>query len=113
VYIMELAALPVYCMPDRKEESGCARKAESSCTSKTVSAGARKTADAPCKKPTSDCNNSTANCCVNCPLCYMMTMPGLGWGGRSLVNVKKEYALYQSHYIFIYCSTTWKPPNGC
>lgn len=112
VYIMELAALPVYCMPVQKEKSACTRKTESPCIRKTERACARKTNDSPCKKPVSDCNNSTANCCLNCPLCYVVTMPGDVLDGELPDPVNKEYSLYQSNYLFIYCSTTWKPPNA-
>lgn len=100
VYIMELAALPVYCMPVPEKKSDCA----SSCT--------RKAADSPCKKPPKDCSN-TSNCCVNCPLCYVMTITSAAMPGKSSGTVKREYPHYQSNYLFIYYTTAWKPPNGC
>ena len=105
VYIMELAALPVYCMPIEKAASTCAGKTESSCSSKT--------AESPCKKPAKEGCSNTSDCCLNCPLCYVMTIAGVAMPGKSSGAVKKEYPHYQSNYIFIYCSTTWKPPNGC
>lgn len=94
---MELAALPVYCMPVPKKESSCASK----CT--------RKTASTPCKKPAKD--NEMANCCVNCPLCYVTTVASALMPGKTSGIVKRQYPRYQSNYLFTYYATSWKPPD--
>lgn len=97
VYITELAALPLYITP-------APAPAKENCC-------ARKKANVPCKKPTQDCN--TTNCCVNCPLCYVMTISGFAMPAKLSGTVKKEYPHYLSNYVFKYYSTAWKPPNGC
>jgi len=65
----------------------------------------------PCKKQQKDCNADT--CCINCPLCYAVTMPVTAEAGKLSGALKKEYPAFQSSYLFIYYSTSWKPPNGC
>jgi hypothetical protein len=95
VYIGEWAALPFYINPEPPEVSCCAKTKEA--------------ANTPCQKPPKDCNTTT--CCVNCPLCYVMTVPGVSMPGQWNDIIKKEFSLYLSHYDFTFFATSWKPPN--
>jgi hypothetical protein len=72
-----------------------------------------KKANTPCGKPAKKCNNEMADCCVNCPLCYVMIMPGAAMPAKSPGIVKKEYSPYLSSYVYIHCATSWKPPDAC
>jgi hypothetical protein len=97
-YITELAALPTYCKPVGEDVPACSLK--SSCS--------------PCKKPVQEEKKDTGSqndCYLNCPLCYVMTMTSVAFPAKSAAINGKEYPLYSSNYIFIFCSTTWKPPN--
>jgi hypothetical protein len=94
----ELVALPVSINNAPEKEMSCG----STCG---------KMAHKPCKKQQKDCNDTSY--CLNCPLCYTMTMPVTAASVKPPAAVKKEYPAYQSNYLFIYYSTVWRPPNGC
>jgi len=111
VYVAELIALPVS-IDTTPAKSGCcgggkaANTAPPSC--KRHSRGKQQL---PCSKQQKDCNS--ANGCLNCPLCYAVTMPATVVSGKPLGKVKTEYPVFRSNYGFIYYSIAWKPPNGC
>jgi hypothetical protein len=56
-------------------------------------------------------NNEAANCCLNCPLCYMTILPCDQEAGDPVMMVKKLYPIYQSTYVYGYHADAWKPPN--
>lgn len=100
---MELVALPVSISAPTVKRMCCSKmaaKQEQPCKKQL-----------PCKKQQKDCNSSS--CCLNCPLCYMVTMTAGGASEKLWGTVKKEYPAYRSNYLFIYYSTAWKPPNAC
>ncbi|MFD2887798.1 hypothetical protein [Chitinophaga cymbidii] len=100
-YITELAALAAYCLPVSEKVSPYAAKRR--CSSA-------------CGKPEQeekDKTESQRDCYLNCPLCYVMTLTSVALPGKVSTLAKREYTLYSSSYIFIFCSTTWKPPNVC
>jgi len=84
-----------------------------SAPAKAMSCGSTcgKMAHKPCKKQQNECNSSS--CCLNCPLCYAVTIPVATGLVKTAGAVKKEYAAWQSNYLFIYYSTVWRPPNAC
>lgn len=82
------------------------------CGNKTIKTAHRSCAkqQQPCDKQQKDCNTAG---CLNCPLCYVVTMPAAVLPEKPCGTIKTEYSLFRSHYLFIYYSTAWKPPNGC
>lgn len=104
VYIFELAVVPAYCQPEPKKESQCNRSQTSNCSGKASNSS--------CPKPAEEkCN--TTDCCLNCPLCYLMLVPATTMPGEISSPAKKMYNHYSPSYFFIYYAGIWKPPNGC
>lgn len=97
----ELVALPVYCMPVTEEVSPCS--AETQCSR------------SPCKKSPQNekdkTNESQGDCYLNCPLCYVMTLTSVTLLSKTIGIIEQEYSLFSSNYLFIFCSSTWKPPD--
>lgn len=63
-----------------------------------------------CPKPGKECNE-TANCSLNCPMCYMTILSGTHEVSGLVVMVKKLYPAFQSDYVYAYHADAWKPPN--
>jgi hypothetical protein len=101
--MMELVALPVSISALTVKSMCCSKMA------KTEGQSCKK--QSPCKKQQKDCNSTS--CCLNCPLCYMVTMTVNDESIKPWGTVKKEYPAFESNYLFTYYSTAWKPPNGC
>lgn len=100
-YLTELATLPAYCMPVSEATSPLATEMQCGST---------------CGTPEQEKKDNTENqrdCFLNCPLCYVMTLTSVTLPDKATIGLKKEYTLYSSSYIFIFCTTTWKPPNMC
>lgn len=101
IYLAELAALPAYCMPGTEEASPCS--AETECCANS------------CKKPQQDkkdkSDESQGDCYLNCPLCYVTTLAAVTRLNKTTGVIEREYSLFASNYIFIFCASTWKPPN--
>jgi hypothetical protein len=113
VYAFELAALPVICGPVPKPVSKCSGKAKG-CPRSTGSSCSSKKAESPCKKSSKpDCQNTAACCINNCPLFYVMTMPGSSMPGNTSGVIKTIYPHYRPSYLFLYASAAWKPPDVC
>jgi hypothetical protein len=114
IYALELTALPVLCGPAALPESNYRSKANSSCQRKTAGSCSKKMTDSPCNQSSRSGAKNTADCCINnCPLCYVMTIPGISLPVKSFWVVEKAYPHYQSNYLFLYSSTSWKPPDAC
>lgn len=63
-----------------------------------------------CPKPTKGCN-PTSDCCLNCPLCFVMLLPaGVERGEAATVSL--EYPEWASSYLYLYHASCWKPPNA-
>ena len=73
---------------------------------------------APVAKAGDDCchhqkqsDKPTTDCCLNCPLCYVMLMPAsLERIGAPVVL--REYGVWTSSYVYLYQASCWKPPNA-
>jgi hypothetical protein len=55
-------------------------------------------------------NPGSANCCLDCPMCYTTILSLAREEFRPRI-AKKFYPVYQSTYIYGYNADTWKPPN--
>src|SRR5882724_4612515 len=97
VYMTELVALPVAINTSPSKGICCAGKMS-------------RMEHHPCKKPQRDCN--MPNCSLDCPLCYVMTMPVETLSQKLVSGLKKDYPAFQPGYIFQYSATVWKPPNA-
>ena len=62
-----------------------------------------------CPKPEKGCNPQ-ADCCLNCPLCYVMELPGSPAAAQTRVG-SLEYGAWISSYVYLYHASCWKPPN--
>jgi hypothetical protein len=60
--------------------------------------------------PSKGCNPA-ADCCLNCPLCYVMVLPASP-ATDGITTVQQEYAVWTSSYVYLYHSSCWKPPNA-
>ena len=113
VYAFELAALPVICGPVPKPVSKCSGKTQRSLRSAGSACNGKK-AESPCKKPSKpDCQKTTDCCINNCPLFYVMTIPGTAISYNWFGVIKTKYPNHQSGYLYLYTSSAWKPPNVC
>lgn len=103
IYLAELAALPAYCMSAREEAVPCSE--ETACCAKS------------CEKSQQDKKDNTdksqKDCYLNCPLCYVMTLTSVTRLNKTSGIIEQEYSLFASNYIFIFCSSAWKPPDMC
>ncbi|HXB08554.1 MAG TPA: hypothetical protein VNW04_15590 [Puia sp.] len=63
-----------------------------------------------CPKPEKGCNPQ-ADCCLNCPLCYVVVLPGSAEPVQ-LEVASREYATWISSYGYLYHASCWKPPNA-
>ena len=62
-----------------------------------------------CPKQSKGCN-SGADCCLNCPLCYIMLLP-LSPERAGIVTGAREYGVWHTAYLYHYHASCWKPPN--
>jgi hypothetical protein len=62
-----------------------------------------------CPKPSKGCN-SGADCCLNCPLCYVMLLP-VSAERAGMVTGAREYGVWHAAYLYHYHASCWKPPN--
>jgi len=103
IYLAELAALPAYCMSAREEAVPCSMETE--CCAQS------------CEKPQQDKKDKTdesqQDCYLNCPLCYVTTLASITRLSKNTGIIEREYSLFAFNYIFIFCSSTWKPPDMC
>jgi len=72
---------------------------------KTCCAGATKN----CPKKEKG-GTAAANCCLDCPLCYVTVMPCRNEVAGPVLLVKKVYPSYQSIFKDGYPADAWKPP---
>jgi hypothetical protein len=63
-----------------------------------------------CPKPGKGCNPA-ADCCLNCPMCFVMVVPALVTGVEEQ-GVSTEYPVLSSSYAYSYYASCWKPPNA-
>ena len=63
-----------------------------------------------CPKPSKGCNTPN-DCCLNCPLCYVTV---LSTPADKVItqHASREYNLWVSSYVYLYHTSTWKPPNA-
>lgn len=70
-----------------------------------------------CEKPQQDKKDKTdesqQDCYLNCPLCYVTTLASITRLSKNTGIIEREYSLFAFNYIFIFCSSTWKPPDMC
>ena len=52
-----------------------------------------------------------ADCCLNCPLCYVTLLPAQSKNLQQAAP-PKEYNIWSSSYIYRYHASCWKPPNA-
>ena len=69
---------------------------------------ATQTSPAECPKEAKDC----ATECINCPLCYVSTLPLPVTISVYFFSLPKQYAHYNADEVSDYHSDAWKPPNG-
>ena len=62
-----------------------------------------------CPKQSKGCN-SAADCCLNCPLCYVMLLP-VSPERAGIVTGVREYGVWHTAYLYHYHASCWKPPN--
>ena len=62
-----------------------------------------------CPKQSKGCN-SGADCCLNCPLCYVMLLP-VSPERAGIVTGVREYGVWHTAYLYHYHASCWKPPN--
>jgi hypothetical protein len=103
IYITELATLPTYCQAVPEELPACSAATE------CCAGSCKKSQD----NEKDDPNESQPDCYLNCPLCYATTLTGVTHLDKTTGVIEQEYSLFASNYIFIFCSTTWKPPDMC
>lgn len=61
-------------------------------------------------KPVKGCNPMN-DCCLNCPLCYVMLLPASPERVAIAATVR-EYFAPSSTYVYLYHASCWKPPNA-
>ena len=62
-----------------------------------------------CPKQSKGCN-SGADCCLNCPLCYVMLLP-VSPERAGIATGVREYGVWHTAYLYHYHASCWKPPN--
>ena len=62
-----------------------------------------------CPKQSKGCN-SGADCCLNCPLCYVMILPVSPERAGTVIRAR-EYGVWRDPYLYHYHASCWKPPN--
>jgi len=124
MYMVEYAAAPrimeVACasgtMVAQGAHSCCDEAAQGEKCERGMQAGACHDAMRPEKKeqghgPAKGCNPTAADCCLNCPLCYVMVLPT--HPEKTQVDaVRREYIVWNSSYVYLYHTFCWKPPNA-
>jgi len=63
-----------------------------------------------CPKTAKECD-PTSDCCLSCPMCYVMLLP-VSIGHSDPVSVSLEYPAWTPSYAYQYSVSPWKPPNA-
>jgi hypothetical protein len=62
-----------------------------------------------CPQPSKE-RNAKTDCCMNCPLCYVMLLPAVA-GLAAIKPDKRLYVSFESSYQYTFYCSSWKPPN--
>jgi len=100
LYLVEFAAVPRACSTvatATAADGGCCHRAKPAATKEE------------CPKPLKGCN-AGADCCLNCPLCYVVLLP-VSVDRAEEVAGAREYGDWRATYVYHYHASCWKPPN--
>jgi hypothetical protein len=95
IYLVEFAAVPrtrAACSPERAANGDCCHQGKEQCP-----------------KPLKGCN-AGADCCLNCPLCFVMLLPVSADRAAAIAGAR-EYGVWHTAYLYHYHASCWKPPN--
>jgi hypothetical protein len=53
-----------------------------------------------------------ADCCLNCPMCYTMILPGFTGQGNPSIVVTSSFGELPVAYLYQYYADVWRPPNA-
>lgn len=104
VLFLEMLALPFFLPAGEKNVSNNIVKEETCCAGKGSTGTCSKSSDA---------GNDGPECCVNCPLFYVMLTPQFIMPGTNTTTVKRNYSDHSADYFFTFYCSAWKPPDVC
>jgi hypothetical protein len=106
-YLVEYAATPRMMM-DMSSRAAATPHCNGDCCHDARQAGAGEHEQ--CPKPSKGANPA-ADCCLNCPMCYVTLLPA-SLAPLEVQPAMRQYGVWQSSYGYLYHASCWKPPNA-